>query len=61
LGPDGKPLQREPAAVVLWRTFRAYWEIIASILFGVILVSFLFSKVIIEARIKNRFHGIKIW
>jgi len=27
----------------------------------IILLSFLVSKVIIETRIKSKFHGIKIW
>jgi len=40
---------------------RIYWKIIASSALAVILLTFLISKLIIEARIKSRFHGIKIW
>ncbi|MCP4471843.1 MAG: hypothetical protein GY815_14370 [Gammaproteobacteria bacterium] len=40
---------------------RDHWKAIASILLVIVLLTFLISKLIIEARIKSRFHGIKIW
>ena len=51
----------EPPIKVLTDTFLAYWQIIVPILLLLMLLCFLISKVIIEARIKSRFHGIKIW
>ena len=50
-----------PALLVLWDTFRNYWQYIVPIILLIMLLSFLLSKAIIEARIKSRFHGIKIW
>ena len=42
-------------------TLRDHWKIIASVIFAIVLLTFLISKLVIEARIKSRFHGIKIW
>ncbi|MGB5330136.1 MAG: TIGR04211 family SH3 domain-containing protein [Gammaproteobacteria bacterium] len=50
-----------PAMLVLWDTFRSYWQWITPMIALIILLSFLVSKVIIESRIKSKFHGIKIW
>ena len=50
-----------PALLVLWDTFRKHWQLIIPMILFVILLSFLFSKMIVEARIKSKFHGIKIW
>ena len=50
-----------PAMLVLRDTFRSYWEWITPMIALIILLSFLVSKVIIETRIKSKFHGIKIW
>lgn len=50
-----------PALLVLWDTFRNYWQYLVPIILLIMLLSFLLSKAIIEARIKSRFHGIKIW
>ena len=50
-----------PAMLVLWDTFRSYWQWITPMVALIILLSFLVSKVIIETRIKSKFHGIKIW
>jgi SH3 domain protein len=50
-----------PALLVLWDTFQNYWQYIVPIILLIVLLSFLVSKAIIEARIKSRFHGIKIW
>ncbi len=51
----------EPAHRVLWATFQAYWQFIVPGLLLILLLSFLVSKSIVEARIKSKFHGIKIW
>ncbi len=50
-----------PVLLVLWDTLRQYWEVIVPIILVIIFLSFLVSKEIIEARIKAKFHGIKIW
>lgn len=50
-----------PPMLVLWDTFRGYWQWITPMIALIILLSFLVSKVIIETRIKSKFHGIKIW
>ena len=58
---DRKRENTEPAAKVLWETLLLYWKIILPGLLVLLLLCFLISKVIIESRIKARFHGIKIW
>jgi SH3 domain protein len=58
---DRKDEDSAPAILVLWDTFRRYWEIIVPIIIGIIILTFLVSKVIVEARIKSKFHGIKVW
>jgi len=58
---DSRPQQSESPAADLLDTLRIHWKIIASILGALLLLTFLVSKLIIEARIKSRFHGIKIW
>lgn len=58
---DRKDEDSAPALLVLMDTFRKYWEILVPIILVIVLVSYLFSKAIIEARIKSKFHGIKIW
>ncbi len=40
---------------------KSHWQIIAGVLTAIVLLTFLFTKLIIESRIKSRFHGIKIW
>ena len=52
---------REPIDVVLRETFQAYWKFIVPALLAMLLVCFLITKIAVEARIKSRFHGIKIW
>jgi uncharacterized protein YgiM (DUF1202 family) len=52
---------REPIDVVLRETFQAYWKFIVPALLAMLLVCFLITKIAVEARIKARFHGIKIW
>jgi SH3 domain protein len=58
---DRKDADSTPALLVLWDTFRKYWQLIIPMIAFIILLSFLVSKVIIETRIKSKFHGIKIW
>jgi uncharacterized protein YgiM (DUF1202 family) len=58
---DRKRENNEPAIKVLAETFLLYWKIILPGLLALLLLCFLLSKVIIERRIKARFHGIKIW
>ncbi len=58
---DRKDADTAPALLVLWDTFRRYWQLIVPMIVFIILLSFLVSKVIIESRIKSKFHGIKIW
>ncbi len=52
---------REPIDVVLRETFQAYWKFIVPALLAMLLICFLITKIAVEARIKARFHGIKIW
>lgn len=51
----------QPPVEVLWQTAQIYWRIIVPLILGIMLLSFLVSKSIVETRIKNKFHGIKIW
>lgn len=50
-----------PASTVLWETLQSYWQVIVPILLAIIFLSFLISKLLVESRIKSKFHGIKIW
>ncbi len=58
---DRKDEDSAPAFLVLWETLGKYWKIILPLITGILLISFLVSKAIVEARIKSKFHGIKIW
>ena len=58
---DLKDADSAPAIFVLKDTFLRYWEIIVPVIIVIIILSFLVSKLFIEARIKRKFHGIKIW
>jgi SH3 domain protein len=58
---DRKNADTTPALLVLWDTLRSYWQLIVPMIALIMLLSFLVSKVFIEARIKSKFHGIKIW
>lgn len=40
---------------------RQYWQLLVAILAAVVLLIFILSKIIVEARIKSRFQGIKVW
>ncbi len=55
------PQQGGSTLLILWDSLKTYWKIIAPLLLIIMLLSVLMTKVIIEARIKRRFHGIKIW
>jgi chromosome segregation ATPase len=50
-----------PLLEVLKDTLTAYWMIIAAALLLMLVICFLVTKAIVEARIKSKFHGIKIW
>ena len=50
-----------PLQEVLKDTLAAYWQIIAAMLLLMLAVCILVTKAIVEARIKSKFHGIKIW
>jgi hypothetical protein len=50
-----------PLLEVLKDTLTAYWKIIAALLLLILVICFLVTKAIVEARIKSKFHGIKIW
>jgi SH3 domain protein len=58
---DRKDEDSAPALLVLMDTFKKYWKIVVPIIIVIILLSYLVSKQIVEARIKSKFHGIKIW
>ena len=58
---DRKDADSAPALLVLWDTFRRYWKLIVPMIAFIVLLTFLVSKVFVEARIKSKFHGIKIW
>ena len=38
-----------------------YWKIIVPVILALLALSFLISKMIVEAHIRSKFHGIKIW
>jgi len=50
-----------PALLALWDTARHYWAYLIPVVVVIVLLTWLISKMIIESRIKSRFHGIKIW
>jgi len=58
---DSMPLQSNLVVADLLDALRAHWKIFASALLILIVLTFVLSKLVIEARIKSRFHGIKIW
>ena len=58
---DAKYEDGLPALLALWDTTRHYWPYLIPIVALIILLTTLISKVIIEARIRSRFQGIKIW
>ena len=50
-----------PPVIVLWETARAHWQLLVPVVLVLMLLCILVTKSVIEARIKSRFHGIKIW
>jgi SH3 domain protein len=58
---EGVENDNTEALLVLRDTFKSYWQLIVPMIALIILLSFLVSKMIVEARIKSKFHGIKIW
>ena len=58
---DRKLQNNLPPYIVLLDTLKAYWKFILPLALVLVLITFLVSKVLIEAHIKSKFHGIKIW
>ncbi len=58
---DRKDEDSAPALLVIKDTFLKYSKIVVPILVVIVLLSYLVSKEIVEARIRAKFHGIKIW
>jgi hypothetical protein len=58
---DQKNENAEPIDKILLEILLRYWQFIVPGLLALLFLCFLISKVIIENRIKARFHGIKIW
>ena len=58
---DRKDEDSAPALLVLKDTFLKYWQILMPIVLVIILLTYVVSKKIVEARIKSKFHGIKVW
>ena len=58
---DRKDEDSAPALLVLMDTFLKYWQILVPIILVIVLLTYLVSKKIVEARIKSKFHGIKVW
>ncbi len=50
-----------PAHLILLQTFLSHWQMIVPALLGLALLIYIISKLIVESRIKSKFHGIKIW
>ena len=58
---ERKEADTTPPWIVLSDTFLRYWQFIVPIVLVVVILSYLVSKKVIEARIKSKFHGIKVW
>ncbi len=58
---DRRDEDSAPPLLVLMDTSRKYWQYLVPIVLVIVLLSYLVSKQIVEARIKSKFHGIKIW
>jgi SH3 domain protein len=58
---DRRDEDSAPPLLVLMDTFKKYWQYLVPVVLVIILLSYLVSKQIVEARIKSKFHGIKIW
>jgi p-aminobenzoyl-glutamate transporter AbgT len=52
---QGKPLK------TIIQLVQTYWYYVFSVSLGLILIGFIIAKKILEARIKNKFQGIKVW
>lgn len=51
----------QPPIEVLWENLLAFWKLIVPLLLVMLMICYLVTKASVEARIKARFHGIKIW
>lgn len=58
---DRRDEDSAPPLLVLMDTSKKYWQYLVPIVLVIVLLSYLVSKQIVEARIKSKFHGIKIW
>ncbi len=58
---ERKQADTTPPWIVLRNTFLNHWQYIVPLILLIILLSYLVSKQIVEARIKSKFHGIKVW
>lgn len=58
---DRRDVDSAPPLLVLMDTFKKYWQYLVPVVLVIVLLSYLVSKQIVEARIKSKFHGIKIW
>ncbi len=58
---ERKEADTTPPWIVLGDTFLHYWQYIVPLVFVIVILSYLVSKQFIEARIKSKFHGIKVW
>ena len=50
-----------PPIIVLRDTLLEHWKIILPLILALMALCFLITKILIETRIKSKFHGIKIW
>lgn len=55
------PTSGEVEVKALLQVLVQYWKIIVPFLLVLLGLSFLITKLVVEARIKSKFHGIKIW
>ena len=58
---ERKDQDTAPPLLVLMDTITKYWEYVVPAILVIVFISFLVSKEIVEARIRAKFHGIKIW
>ncbi len=58
---ERKQADTTPPWIVLRNTFLNHWQYIVPLILLIIVLSYLVSKQIVEARIKSKFHGIKVW
>ncbi len=47
--------------VDLWLLAKLYWKYIVTILVVILIAGFILGKKVVEARVKQRFQGVKVW